>query len=85
MQRIILAQILKFVGNFVVFSFLSGSHIGSCFCWLYKRILKSKCRGEGRGRGGGGRHGLGPRNDVLTTGKAVTLRGGQRIIVVFFL
>ena len=54
MQRIILAQILKFVGNFVVFSFLSGSHIGSCFCWLYKRILKSKCRGEGRGRGGGG-------------------------------
>ena len=28
--------------------------------------------------------GLGPRNDVLTTWKAVTLRGGQRIIAVFF-
>ena len=25
-----------------------------------------------------------PRNDVLTTCKAVTLRGGQRIIAVFF-
>ena len=28
--------------------------------------------------------GLGPRNDVLTTCKAVALRGGQRIITVFF-
>ena len=28
--------------------------------------------------------GLGPRNDVLTSWKAVTLRGGQRIIAVFF-
>ena len=26
------------------------------------------------------RRGLGPRNDVLTTCKAVTLRGGQRVI-----
>ena len=37
--------------------------------------------------GGGGRRkrrGLGPRNDVLTTCKAVTLRGGQWIITVFF-
>ena len=34
--------------------------------------------------GGGKRRGLGPRNDVLTTCKAVTLRGGQRIIAVFF-
>ena len=33
---------------------------------------------------GGKRRGLGPRNDVLTTGKAVTQRGGQRIITVFF-
>ena len=30
------------------------------------------------------RRGLGPRNDVLTTCKAVTLRGGQRIIEVSF-
>ena len=28
--------------------------------------------------------GLGQRNDVLTFWKAVTLRGGQRIIAVFF-
>ena len=33
---------------------------------------------------GGGRRGLGPRNDVLTTCKAVTQRGGQQIITVFF-
>ena len=33
--------------------------------------------------GGGKRRGLGPRNDVLTTCKAVTLRGGQRIIALF--
>ena len=39
---------------------------------------------EGGGGGGGGkRRGLGPRNDVLTTCKAVTLRGGQRIIALF--
>ena len=37
----------------------------------------------GRGGGGGERRGLGPRNDVLTTCKAVTLRGGQRIIALF--
>ena len=30
------------------------------------------------GRGGGKRRGLGPRNDVLPTCKAVTQRGGQR-------
>ena len=36
---------------------------------------------EGDG-GGGKRRGLGPRNDVLTTCKAVTLRGGQRIIAL---
>ena len=35
---------------------------------------------------GGGRvwRGLGPRNDVLTSWKAVTMHGGQRIIAVFF-
>ena len=35
--------------------------------------------------GGGGveRRGLGPRNNVLTTCKVVTLRGGQWIIAVF--
>ena len=43
----------------------------------------SRWRG-GRGEGGGGkRRGLGQRNDVLTTCKAVTLRCGQRIIAVF--
>ena len=37
------------------------------------------------GRGGGGkRRGMGPRNDVLTTCKAVNLPGGQRIIAEFF-
>ena len=33
---------------------------------------------------GGKRRSLGPRNDVLTTCKAVTLRDGQRIIAAFF-
>ena len=39
-----------------------------------------------RGAGGGGweRRGMGPRDDVLITCKAVTLRGGQRTIAVFF-
>ena len=37
------------------------------------------------GGGGGKRRGLGPRNDVLTTCKAITLRDGQRIIAAFFL
>ena len=32
---------------------------------------------------GGKRRGLGPRNDVLTTCKAVALRGGQRIVALF--
>ena len=31
----------------------------------------------------GKRRGLGPTNDALTTCKAVTLRGGQRVIGVF--
>ena len=37
-----------------------------------------------KGVGAGKRRGLGPRNDVLTTCKAVTQRSGQRIIRVFF-
>ena len=36
------------------------------------------------GEGGEKRRGLGPRNDVLITCKAVTLRGGQCIIAAFF-
>ena len=32
---------------------------------------------------GGEERGLGPRNDVLTTCKAVTLRGGQRIFAIW--
>ena len=44
----------------------------------------SEVCGRGWGPGAGGkRRGLGPRNDVFTTYKAVTLRGGQRIIAVF--
>ena len=40
---------------------------------------------KGNMQGGGGeKRGLGPRNDVLTTCEAVTLRGGQRIFAVFF-
>ena len=34
--------------------------------------------GSGGGGGGGKRRGLGPRNDVLTTCKAVTPQGGQQ-------
>ena len=40
--------------------------------------------GRGKGGGGGERRSPGTRNDVLTTYKAVTLRGEQRIIAVFF-
>ena len=45
-------------------------------------MLKEKKNGE-KPRVGGKRRGLGLRNDVLTTCKAVTLRGGQRVIGVF--
>ena len=37
----------------------------------------------GGGEAGGERQGLGPRNNVLTTCKSVTLRGGQQVIGVF--
>ena len=33
---------------------------------------------------GGERRGLGPRNDVFTTCKAITLHDGQQIIAAFF-
>ena len=46
-------------------------------------LSKVVVRSGGWGVGGGKRRGLGPRNDVLTTCKAVTLRGGQRIIALF--
>ena len=46
-------------------------------------LSKVVVRSGGGGGGGGERRGLGPRNDVLTTCKAVTLRGGQRIIALF--
>ena len=36
-----------------------------------------------RGGGGGKRRGLGPRNDVLTTCKAITLHDVQGIIAAF--
>ena len=50
-------------------------------------ICKTSVYREVSGRGWGGRgerRGLGPRNDVLTTCKAVTLSDGQRIIAVFY-
>ena len=50
---------------------------------LHCIIISINCNSQGGG-GGGERRDLGPRNDVLTTCKAVTLRGGQRIIPVFF-
>ena len=45
------------------------------------RVLSSE---EKDRRGSGKRRGLGSRGDVLTTCKAVTPRGGQRIIAVLF-
>ena len=53
--------------------------------WKIFSLKKGK-RGLGQGGGGGEgekRPGLEPRNDFLTTCKAVTLCGGQRIIAVF--
>ena len=49
-------------------------------------ILEQRIGMSVSGCGGGGRkrQGLGLRNNVLTTCKAVTLCGGQRIIPVFF-
>ena len=39
---------------------------------------------EANSWGGGERRELGPRNDVLTTCKTVTLSGGQQIILQYF-
>ena len=50
----------------------------------YSLVKYSITQGRAGGGGGGKRRGLGPRNDVLTTCKAVTQRGGQQIITVFF-
>ena len=44
-------------------------------------VAREGCNARGEG---GKRRGLGPRNDVLTTCKAVTPRGDQRIIAAFF-
>ena len=48
--------------------------------WFCREQAKRRVGGGGRGGG----QGLAPRNDVITTCKAVTLRGGQRKIAVFF-
>ena len=53
----------------------------------YSLVKYSITQGRAGGAGGWGegkRRGLGPRNDVLTTCKAVTQRGGQRIITENF-
>ena len=47
-------------------------------------FTKDQIPRELKRQGGGKRRGLGPRNDVLTTCKAITLRDGQRIIAAFF-
>ena len=52
--------------------------------WLWSLTVWSNIALLKAGRGAGKRRGLGPRNDVLTTCKAVTQRGGQQIITVFF-
>ena len=51
--------------------------------FLAKKEKKKKQNIPRPGGGGGGRRGLGPRNDLRTTCKAVTLRGGQRIVALF--
>ena len=54
---------------------------------LHRRPSTPPVRGNILTQGGGGEEETrsGPRNDVLTTCKVVTARGGQRIIAVFFL
>ena len=46
--------------------------------------MRLNVSGQVKGGGGRKRRGLGPRNDVFTTCKAVTLRGRLRIIAVNF-
>ena len=47
-------------------------------------VVRSVGWGGGRGGGGWERRGLAPRNDFITTCKAVTLCGGHRILAIFF-
>ena len=61
-------------------SFFKYSQSFFFLCYLNTTV---HVQSEGGGGGGGKRRGLGPRNDVLTTCKAVTLSDGQRIIAVF--
>lgn len=71
----------------------------SMVVWLFQYSIFAKlhllqqnricCRQEcwvgwGMGEGGCERRGLGPRNDFITTCKAVTLCGGHRILAIFF-
>ena len=68
---------------------LEPPHTVKTFSFYVKKLLLfllwyASTRGVGGGGGGGKRRGLGPRNNVLTTCKAVTLSDGQWIIAVFF-
>ena len=57
-----------------------------CCRWILPRQndqLSNRHNQAGGGGGGVKRRGLGRRNNVLTTCKAVTLREGQRIIALF--
>ena len=86
---------LEYKGLF--FLFKAGLWSSGCFNIQYSlkcircskiafAIARSKSVGWGGGKGGGAeRRGLGPRNDFITTCKAVTLCGGQRILAIFFL
>ena len=55
-----------------------GEHVA-----MNEKLICLMWRGRRGGGGVGKRRDLGPRIDVLTTCKAVTLRGGQRVIGVF--
>ena len=58
------------------------NYVATLLTYKFSFMFQSKFPHQGN-RGGEKRQGLGPRNDVLTTGcKAVILRGGQRIIAI---
>ena len=63
--------------------FLNNETIHTKYIHVYRAGRRGGGGEEGWGGGGGKRRGMGPRNDVLITCKAVTLSGGQRIIAVF--
>ena len=65
--------------NFCIAGYLRIKSWPNNAMWFIKSISLK----QGGGGGGGKRRGLGPRNDVLTTCKAITLRDGQRIIAAF--